>query len=164
MLKNNKGFMLLETLIVTSFVSFVLIYLFIQLSNITSNYSDSLNYNTVDDIYALYDLKEYINSDELIITYIENNISDGYINIDSCDPSIFTDTYYCQKLLDYLKIKEFIISKNNLDDIDFDLLQSTALKKFISTLKSTNSSEYRIIAIIDNQKYSSIIFDLGSVS
>lgn len=162
MIKNNKGFMLLETLIVTSFVSFVLIYLFIQISNITSNYSTSLTYNMVDDIYALEDLKEYIISDELLVTYILNDLEDGYISIDSCNSSLFTDVNYCQNLLNNLRINSFIISQNNLDELDFSPIQSEGIKKFISTLKNTNSSEYRIIAIIDKQRYASIIFDLGS--
>ena len=154
--------MLLETLIVTAFVSVVLIYMFVQLSNITSSYSESFNYNTVDDIYALNDLKSYINNDEILISYIENNTSEGYVNISSCNPSYYTDTNYCEQLLNNLKISYVIVSKNNLEEIDFEMLESARLKRFINTLKSTNSDDYRIIAIIDGKRYASIIFDLGS--
>ena len=162
MIKDNKGFMLLETLIVTAFVSCVLIYLFVQLSNITSRYSESFVYNNVDDIYALDDLANYINSDELLATYIEENILGDYIDFSSCNYSYFTDENYCEQLLSNLKISEFIVSKNNLDEIDFESLDSMGLKKFIRTLKSTNFEDYRIIAIIDGKRYASIIFNLGS--
>ena len=46
---NNKGFVLAETLIVTSFVAGVLLYLFIQFSNLNKNYNNSFKYNTIED-------------------------------------------------------------------------------------------------------------------
>ena len=154
---------MLETLIVTAFVSVILIYLFVQISNVTSNYSESFIYNTVDDLYALDDLKSYILSDDLIKNYLSDEFLDDYMIVDTCISSLFTDVSYCQDLLTNLRIEKFIISKNNLDSINFNLLEDASLIRFISTLKSTSSDDYRIIAVFDKDRYASILFDLESL-
>ena len=51
MKKNEKGFVLLETLIVTTFVVSTLIFLYTQFSNIKTSYDASFRYNTVEGLY-----------------------------------------------------------------------------------------------------------------
>ena len=70
----NEGFMLAETLIVTTFVAGVLIFLFIQFSNLENSYEESYMYNTVEDIYALEDIKDYIEQDETAMSNIKEQI------------------------------------------------------------------------------------------
>ena len=51
--KNNKAFLLAESLIVTTFVLTVLIYLYAQFKNLMTEYKNSYRYNNVQDIYNL---------------------------------------------------------------------------------------------------------------
>ncbi|MBR6690703.1 MAG: hypothetical protein IKL65_05170 [Bacilli bacterium] len=114
--KNNKGFMLAETLVVTAFVAGVLIFLFIQFSNLSNAYDDSYIYNTSEGLYALEDIKDYINSDTAAKTYVEKSLdSVDYIDISDC--SIFSDKKYCENLFEIENIENIIIA-NNIDDYD----------------------------------------------
>ena len=70
---NSSGFMLAETLIVTTFVAGILIFLFIQFTNLGKAYDDSYIYNTTEGLYALEDIKKYINTDLDLLLYIEEN-------------------------------------------------------------------------------------------
>ena len=57
---NNKGFLLAESLIVTTFVLTVLIYLFSQFKNLMIEYKKTYQYNTVEDIYNLGSVGKFI--------------------------------------------------------------------------------------------------------
>lgn len=71
MKKNNKGFMLAEVFIVSSFVLGVLVYMFIQINSIMKNYNRSFSYDTVQGLYVTNEVRKYINltdSDKNIIS------------------------------------------------------------------------------------------------
>ena len=112
--RDNKGFMLAETLIVTVFVAGVLIFLYIQFSNLSNSYDQSFQYNTVEGLYALEDVKKYIETDSSIKKYINSNIDSlGYIDITNCDK--FTDENYCLKLFELENIDKIIITHNSIN-------------------------------------------------
>lgn len=56
----NKGFMLIETLLVSTFVLGVLTYLFVQFSALKRSYSDDFKYDTVPGLYAVKNINQYI--------------------------------------------------------------------------------------------------------
>ena len=56
---SNKGFVLAETLIVTTFVAGILFFMFVQFTSLSKNYNDSYKYNTVEDLYALRNIRDY---------------------------------------------------------------------------------------------------------
>ena len=62
MKKNSKAFALVETLIVSTIIASILIYMFVQFNKLDENYNESFRYNDVDDLYKLDSIKEYINS------------------------------------------------------------------------------------------------------
>lgn len=59
MKKNEKGFTLLETLVVSTFVVGTIVFLFSQFVVIKKNYTRSLKYDNVDDIYIAKNLKQF---------------------------------------------------------------------------------------------------------
>lgn len=61
MKKNNKGFMLAEVFIVSSFVLGVLVYMFVQTNSIMRNYSRSFSYDTVQGLYIANEVKKFLN-------------------------------------------------------------------------------------------------------
>ena len=156
MLKNNKGFMLAETLLVTTFIAGVLIYLYIQFTNLNKNYDDSYNYNTVEDLYALYDVVEFINSDEYAISYIENNITEQkYIDISNC--SLFTDSVLCKKLLSLENINEIFITTNTVPKANITDYTS-GLMNFINKINPSGIETYRLVASFNDNTYATLRF------
>lgn len=81
MKKNNKGFMLAEVFIVSSFVLGVLVYMFIQTNSIMRNFNRSFSYNTVSGLYITNEVAKYIKKNDTnnyctgvnIIDYKDNN-------------------------------------------------------------------------------------------
>lgn len=61
MKKNNRmGFMLIETLLVSTFVLGVLTYLYVQFSALKRNYDDDFKYDTVPGLYGVRNINQYI--------------------------------------------------------------------------------------------------------
>lgn len=151
---NNKGFMLAETLIVSTFVAGVLIFLFIQFTNLGKAYDDSYIYNTSEGLYALEDVKEYINTDLDLLLYIEENIGTmKYIDLTNC--SLFKNREYCVNLFELENIDKIFITTNNFDKLsitgyneDFNL--------FINKIVKEDSEKYRLVASFKNGMFATL--------
>ena len=157
--KNNKGFMLAETLIVTTFVAGVLIFLFIQFSSLSSSYNEYYNYNTTENMYALEDIKDYIMSDTNIYNKIKDNISAStYMNISSCED--FTNKDYCKKLLQLENIKELYVMANKFN---IQKLSDEDMNSFIKKISTEENETYRLIAKFNNNSLATIRFGKGNI-
>ena len=149
-----SGFMLVETLIVTTFVAGILIFLFIQLVNLNNNYDNSYKYNTVEDLYSLRNVKDYLLNDEAALTSIKNSVDEiGYVEITDC--SLFTETNYCLKLFELENIKSIFMTENFVNE-DLFHNYNDGLKKFISRINGKESNKYRLIAEFKNSRYATI--------
>jgi len=152
----NRGFVLAETLIVTTFVAGVLIFLFIQFTNLSKNYTDSYKYNTVEGLYALRNIKDYIESDSSAITSIEEKINkDNVLNVTNC--SIFTEKNYCLKLLELESVKKIFITSNDFDK-DYFNDYDEGFKKFINKINKEGTLKYRLLVEFNNSTYATIRF------
>ena len=100
--RNNLGFMLTETLIVSTFVTVALLYMFINFRLIYQNYNRTFSYNTVNSLYAVNQIEKYI-SDTDFTTIQTKLISDNtqYIELTSCPSNLFKESNYCKN---YLKL------------------------------------------------------------
>jgi len=153
---NNKGFMLVETLIVTVFVAGVLIFLFIQFSNLSNAYDETYKYNPTEGLYALEDIKYYIESDTSFVEYLKISIEEKkYIDITNCD--LFTEKDYCLKLLELENINKILItpnliSKENLSNYD------EAFYTFIKKINEEGEQPYRLVASFNNSTYATLRF------
>ena len=154
MKKNSKGFMLAETLIVTTFVSGILVFLLIQLITLNANYEYSYKYNTVENLYSLRNIVDYIKSDDDAIERIEEKIVDvGYLELTDC--FFFTEQDYCLKLFESEHISNLFITDNYIDkDLFFNY--DDEFKKFVSKINGEGSQKYRIVAIFNDSKYATI--------
>ena len=139
--RNNKGFVLLETLIVTVFISSVLIFLFVQFNSLNTKYEESNMYNKVEDLYALNNIANYIKEDWNLYDTIKN--TDTYIDLSNCEG--FTHTDFCKELLEKEKVEILLALPNKFDkksiiDFDDDVLD------FIDKINPTGDEKYRLIA------------------
>ena len=117
MKKNELGFMLAETLIVATFISVILIYLFVQFRNINNNYEKTLKYNGVNEMYILEQVYNYLGNIDL--NQMSSNIIYGdkdYYVLSDCEGSVFCDFEESIFYSDLNKIKEQI-SKSNGESI-----------------------------------------------
>lgn len=155
-MKKNKGYVLVETIVVTAFVAGILIFLFIQFSNISSNYNNSYNYNTVENLYSLRNIRDYIESDNLALTDIESHISNyGFIDITNCD--IFNNKNYCLRLFE-LENLETVIVTNNYFKSNILTGYDENFMNFINKISGTKTQKYRIIAQFNNSTYATLRF------
>lgn len=141
---NNKGFMLAETLIVTTFVAGILIFLFIQFTNLGKAYDDSYIYNTPEGLYALEDVKEYINTDLDLLLNIEENIGTmKYIDLTDCN--LFKNKDYCTNLFKLENIDRIFITTNTFDKNSITGYNED-FNTFINKIVGEGSEKYRLVA------------------
>ena len=147
--------MLAETLIVTTFVASVLIFLFIQFTKLSSSFESSYDYNTVEGLYALYDVKEYIKEDYKFMDYLYINVdSNGYIDITDCN--LFKDKNYCLKLLEVENIDKIFVTTNEVPSsiTGYD----NNFTDFINKIKKEGQEPYRIVASFKNSTFATVRF------
>lgn len=154
--KNNKGFMLAETLIVTAFVAGVLIFLFIQFSNLSKAYDDSYIYNTPEGLYALEDVRRYIENDLDFLEYLDTDINTmGYIDISDCN--LFASKNYCLNLLQLENIDNIFITTNSIPK-DQITDYSEGFLTFINKINEEGDEPYRLVASFNNSTYATLRF------
>ena len=153
---SSKGFMLVETLIVTIFVASILIFLLIQFTNLNNNYNKSYDYNKVEDINSLRNIIYYIENDINAMTNIQNSvIYDKYLDITNCD--IFLEKKYCKKLFELENIKKVIVTTNK---VKYELFEKhdEKFKIFINKINEDGDEKYRLIVYFNNSTYATVRF------
>lgn len=165
----QKGFMLAETLIVSTFIVGVLLIMFVQLRNISSGYKKSLTYNTVNALYAATNMREFLISDkyEDLIKYYQDNFSLDtsnpfvYLDLTSCPTDLVDEIDYCNSLVSTLKIKTILFTDETneylLRFLDEDISLSKDMKNFIKYQKTDGeASKYRIYLETTDGEFASI--------
>lgn len=156
--KNNQGFLLVETLIVSTFIASTMIFIFVQFRRINNEYQRSFTYNTVESIYATREINKYIlkNGYEKIKEYMSERTVDGeaakpelYVELydgNTCSSVYLYEVEYCNRLMKNLNVKQVIVTysditnfKEKVDTMDeFD----SDMKRFIHYIKyDTEDSE-----------------------
>lgn len=135
MKKRQKGFMLVETLVVSTLVSTVLIALYLQFNNIVRNYDREFRYNNVDNLYATQNIENFILQDSSGNFYKNlKSILDQNINNNSSRfLEVLTDcsnnsgnayrTSNCHKfasLTNFYQVKQIIFTREKVDLLETD--------------------------------------------
>lgn len=159
MKKNNiKGFVLAEVIVVSVVVISALIVIYMQFISVNNGYYRSFKYNTIDDLYAVEDIRSFIEKDNMdrIVEQLKDNV---YIDLSDCSYNYFIEYNYCENLLDTLNVKTLIITyedvtnlKNNLNSISF----SEGLKSFIKTISANKNNKYRLIVEFEDDRYATL--------
>jgi len=153
---NNKGFLLVETIVVATFTLTVLIALFIQFKNLLVSYSNSYNYNTVEGVYNLNNIKTYITqyqaSGNSLSKQLQTKINSGgapylliYSQSSGCNTNLsLGDIDYCNTLTNS--------TTGNFKQIIFTDSNSKKIKEYINTHDDSNITEEmrNIIKQLDN--------------
>lgn len=161
---NNKGFFLVETVIVSTFVCTVLIFLFIQIRNINKNYQRTFSYNTVNSLYSLDNFKQYLKEYNLDTLKLSLGVGTYYLDLTNCNSTYITEeTTYCNAIYDKLKIDKIIMVKEDMASFFENNFDSIALdqnfKNFIKYIGSTEgSTRYLLLASFTDGTYASLAF------
>ena len=164
---NKKGFMLLETLIVSTILVGVLIFLYIQLINMKGSYEVSFKENTISGLYIAKEIAEYIYINDSIYNSLKNRLDNseyGYVEITSFDV-IFKDLFGNKKLSPGMKIQTIIFTDDNekLDLFKNSLIQKLNIsnnkdfKKFILKLYTSRTNYNRLFIEFQDKTYCSIL-------
>ena len=119
MKKNNSlGFMLIETLLVSTFVLGVLTYLYMQFSALKRSYNDNFKYDTIPALYGIKNLHQYILNNGGYINIMTDDVkklepykTDGYIEF-SCAHLDSATT--CDSFIDGLEIQKIYLVNDNI--------------------------------------------------
>ena len=146
----KKGFALLETLIVVTFLAVSLLMLYQTFNSMVTTSKKNILYDDAATIYDVYFLKEY-----LFQSGLSNILDNSDIKELKCND---LPNSGCEKIIKKLNINKIYLTKYNLTNVNLDNY-SSSLINYIDTLKIKDNSKYRLIVEIednDNLKYTSI--------
>ena len=131
MKKNNRGFLLAESLVVSTFVLTILILLYVQFSNLTTNYKNSYNYNNVESIYDLSSIANYLKINNFGLSS-KLTKSKPYIVVfenNSCNMDAGIIDTFCDTLINKMDAKKVIYTSS-----DIEIIQKYVSEKIDSTI------------------------------
>lgn len=147
---NNKGFILVETLIVTVFV--VTLFIFVYRATLPSigEYEQQNYYDDIDSVYYSNLFKQMITR-YANIDYIDDYLTENtYMDISDCTNSnIYSNNNYCQLLKNKLSIRDddkILLTKYNIKDFKQevktnDYFDSGTLSNFRDYIKTVSNHE-----------------------
>ncbi|MCI8778973.1 MAG: prepilin-type N-terminal cleavage/methylation domain-containing protein [Bacilli bacterium] len=184
MKKREKGFMLVETLVVSTLVSTVLIALYVQFNNIVNNFNRDFDYNSIGNLYATQTIKKFILKDadgnfyKNLKTELEKKISDDkfyFLEIapacDGVDEYLYSipNCNIFSELTSFYQVKKIIFTRESaeLKETDYPLLDSQNFVTFINSIRNDPAPmfddefkqiyNYRIIIEFENNEYATLI-------
>ena len=146
---NNRGFFVLETIVVIAIVAVVITYVFTHFSNTYNRFMLSESYNNLNVTNAALNVKTYL--ENIQIDYSTTLDGRPFIEVSEIDRA---NTEYYKKLREYLKIKKvflintdtFYSDANNL--ITFDV----KIKRYLDTLSKVDS-KFILVTELEDSSY-----------
>lgn len=165
MIKNNKGFVVTEVLILSTVIIGVLTFMYVQFKNINRSYQYSFKYDTVPSLYLTNNILNYIDNQEFdkLVDYLEQPQL-NYVDITSCDSSIVSNTGYCQNLIEESEVTQILFTYENLDYIKSNMnALDQDMQEYINQIQTANSiNDYRIIVKYENGTFATMRFNKGN--
>lgn len=175
---NNKGFLLAELLIVVTIITTTLTILFLQISSLFINYTNKIyNYDTANSLYAGYTLKKAFQSEDLtnIVTdagFVKNDYLKIDLNMLSIDTFLTTPVNtsgsdFYETLVNSLNIKEMYFTTYDPTKLASSSDISFGLKKYLNSIKldeELDDNVYRIVLVLEDDSYSSLVISFSSKS
>lgn len=161
MKKNNKkGFVLAETIAVSVIIMTSLVIVYTQFATLNNSYKTSFQYNNVNNLYLVNNLRNFIKDDGLdrLIQLLDNN---EYVDITSCPSYLFDEYLYCRLLVDNSNMKTILFTnedisklKNSIDSTNY----SQTMKNYIKKINNSTGNSQRLIVEFEDETYATILF------
>lgn len=158
-MKNNKGFVLTETLVVVVFLVTIFTFVYISINPLMGKYEDMTNrISNIDIVYKLYHIRKMIKNDDnksAIVTESFKRITCANLS----------DETYCNKLMEYLELNDYILvyadninnhlSANSdlLDDSSFQQLNGDPNKEMYDYISKYKDYEKHVLVLLDLDKH-----------
>lgn len=167
--KNNKGFVLVETIVVVVFITGVFTFLFTNVMPIFGEYEKMETYDLIEDKYNAHMIRKMILKDgECKVRNLLTSNGADYYHFEGDEMCMYLDSVnYCKMLLseDYLDIKEIIITNYTTTDLkkaeDEDF--SRSLKEYIKYMPEYNKKT-NLVNSYDYQKRLIVVFNDGRIT
>lgn len=163
MKKSSGGFILAETIIVSTLALTILVVLYTQFSKISHNYDITFKYNSVENIYAVNNFKMYLlkSGYSNLIGALESSQS-SYIELQACPIDYLIENSHCKNLVDVIGAKYILFTNaDTLDlknEIETNDIFSFEMKEFIKTIsRSVNDDQYRLIVEFKDGSFATIL-------
>ena len=137
----KKGFALLETIIVITFLCVSLLLLYGTFSNMMNNSKKNILYDDVSNIYKAFYIKEYLKLNNL-----EELLDNKDIKEINCNNFEFNS---CKSLLEELDVNNIYITKYDLKKYD-EKKYSSNFNNYIDVLSNKDNYQYRFIVEFNN--------------
>ena len=164
--KNVKGFMLLETLIVSTIILSTLVFLFIQFTNIKTSYEISFKYNTIPGIYKAKELSDFLVENGLD-TSLSNQLDkevNGFVNIKTHTYISNGSNDFYVKMLKDMNVRNIIYTSDNLTTLkeylngnSVDTIFTESFKNFILGINTKETLNSRLIIMYNDDTFATII-------
>ncbi len=171
MKKNNKGFLMVETVVVSTFVMFVLIVLYIQFNALLVNYNKSYTYNTSNNIYNLSAIRDYLienqgEGDTALNHYLSSSKTPYIIiySAETCNQSIsLSNVSFCAELAHAGKFKTILYTNSDVSELKKYINENdnkVIKQKFKNFIAKINNIEYknRLIAEYEDNTFGTITY------
>ena len=151
MMKNRKGFVLTETLVVTVFLVTISTFIYVSIIPLMGRYEDLIDReNNVDIVYKLYHLRKLLYEDDNRSTIVSSDVKDI-----TCDD--FANSDYCRKLLNqmdlvnykFIYVKDIYTNKAAIKAIEEDI-NTVEISKYIVKYED-DAGEY--VILLDRDKH-----------
>lgn len=178
---NNKGFLLVESLVVSTFVITVLMLLYVQFNNLMANHRRSYTYNSVENIYDLGSMADFLKNTDQDRTIKSDLGSNSYRLLydgSSCvNLPINRTANTCNNLANAMNLKYMIYTDSDVTNIqeyakntaDVNLRQD--MRDFILKIDSTKiEGKGRLFAkfgdsvdeVSSNDRFATVAIDTNS--
>ena len=160
---DTKGFMLVETLLVSLTIAGILVYMYAQFSTINTSYQRLYSFNTSDSLYRAGVIREFI------VNYVGSDAVDfnGNGAKDFKCPEVGlseNDKKYCEGIKTAVSAKKMIVTTRNFnEDKVLDLVgpkEKALLTRFFKAMNKDGKGEYRLIVIFEDDTAATVLFDL----
>lgn len=161
MKKNNKkGFVLAETIAVSVIIMTSLVIVYTQFATLNNSYKTSFQYNNVNNLYLVNNLRNFIKDDGLdrLIQLLDNN---EYIDITSCPSYLFDEYLYCRLLVDSSNMKTVLFTKEDISELKNSIDNtnySQTMKNYIKKINNSTGNSQRLIVEFEDETYATLLF------
>lgn len=143
---NNKGFVLVESIITSVFVLALFTFIIINILPLIGEYDKKRDYDSIESIYDAHMIRKMIlKSDEQRVTNLVSLPSEGYYLFEGTDICLYlSNVNYCKKLLsrDYLDVDKIIITDYVVSDAFVEKSKdfNRTLKDYIDQMQRYNNT------------------------
>lgn len=161
---DTKGFMLVETLLVSLTIAGILVYMYSQFSTINSSYQRLYSYNNADNVYQVGAFREFMTR-YTRGSSVYNSLTAKSINCNNMGLSI-ANREYCDAIYNAIGPKAIILTKGQFSEAAVlgtvtSKEDKAVLQKFLKTVEQGSSSDYRLIILFQDNKVATAQFKIN---